>query len=40
MNDNTSIVPKLKNTTMQTEQIVFKAITLKKAKLLFPGEKK
>lgn len=41
MNDNTSVVPELKNTTMQTEQIVFKDITLKNAKLLFPeGGKK
>lgn len=39
MNENTSIVPKLKNAAMQIEQMVFKDITLKNAKLLFPGKK-
>lgn len=42
MNDNTSVLSKLKSTTMQTKQIVFKDITLKNAKLLFTswGKKK
>lgn len=40
MNDNTSVVLKLKNTTRQTEQIVFKDITLKNAKLFVSWEKR